>query len=98
MLRYNILHLLDSTWVAFISTALVGNRGVPETLKPMREGDSEVIEICRLVGVTIWGEMDSLLSCRDCFIKISNVPEMLKPTLEGHSEAIETSRLARVII
>ena len=51
-----------------------------------------------LVGVIIWGEADSMLHRRDCFIKISEVPETLKPTLEGHSQVIETSKLVGVTI
>jgi hypothetical protein len=71
---------------------------VAETLKPTKEGVSEVIETSRLVRVTIWGETDGLLLSRDRFIKIAKVAETLKPTLEGVSEVIETSRLVRVTI
>ena len=64
---------------------------VAETLKPTLEGDSEVIEICRLVRVTIWGETDGLLLSRDRFIKIGKVAETLKPTWK------EIPRLLRYI-
>ena len=39
----------------------------------MKEGASEAIEKSRLVRVTIWGEMDSLLRGRGRFVEISNV-------------------------
>ena len=43
---------------------------IAEALKPKKEGDSKVIEMCRLVGVTIWSERDGLLLSRDPLIKI----------------------------
>ena len=63
--------------------------------KPTMEGVSKVIEMCRLVRVTIWGKTDSLLLGCDRFIEIGNPAQKLEPTLEGGSEVIETGRLAR---
>jgi hypothetical protein len=46
---------------------------VAQMLKPTPKGVSEVIEMSRLVGVTIWGEANGLLVRRDPFIKIVKV-------------------------
>ena len=37
------------------------------------ERDSDVIEICRLVRVAIWGDTNGLLLGRDRFVEIGNV-------------------------
>jgi hypothetical protein len=42
-------------------------------LKSTSEGASEVIERSKLVGVTIWGETESLLLSRDRFIEVGDV-------------------------
>ena len=59
------------------------------------EGISEVIEMYRLLRVTIWSEKDGLLLGRDSFLKISDVAEMLKPAVEGVSEVIEKCQAYR---
>ena len=71
---------------------------VTETRKPTKEGDSEVIEMSRLVRVTIRGETDSLLLGHDRFVEIDNVAETLKPKAKGDSEIIETCRLHGMIL
>ena len=52
-------------------------------LQPTLEGDSEIIDIHRLVRVTIWGKMDGLLVCRDRFVKIAGVAQTPESTFKG---------------
>ena len=57
-----------------------------------------MVEIWRLMGVTIWGKRDSLLLSGDRFVNIGNVTETLKPTTEGDPEVRETSGLVGMTI
>ena len=74
----------------------IGN--VAETPKPTSEGISKVIEIYRLMSVTIWSKADGVLLNHDCFIDVGSAAKTLKPTLEGDSEVTKIYRVSRLII